>query len=137
MPSVGDRAKGKVVKSRVFVMSSLFSFASSAINRPSNWANAAGQGWGEVERAELGLRVEVGGECQGGLEEEWGAEEKAGREVENRMFRKPWCGLYFPRLSQLNLPVPFLFFHPSWTMQGGLETDEETEHRDLLTLVTK
>lgn len=46
-------------------MSSLFSFASSAINRPSNWANAAGQGWGEVERAELGLRVEVGGECQG------------------------------------------------------------------------
>lgn len=40
---------------------------------------------------------------------------------------KPWYGLYFPRLSQLDLPVPFLFFHPSWTMQGGLETDEETE----------
>lgn len=73
-----------------------------------------------------------------GLEEGWG-EEKAGREVENRMSGKPWYGLYFPRLSELNLPGPFLFsFHPPWTMQSGLETDEETEaQRDLLTLVTK
>lgn len=53
VPSVGDRAKGKVVKSRVFVMSSLFSFASSAINRPLSWANG-GAGERRWEEQSLG-----------------------------------------------------------------------------------
>lgn len=66
------------------------------------------------------------------LAEEWGAEEKASREVKNGMFRKPYYGLCFPRLSKPNLLVPPLFsFHPPWTMQGGLETDEELRHREV------
>lgn len=65
------------------------------------------------------------------LAEEWGAEEKASREVENRMFRKPCYGLCFPRFSKPSLLVsPLVSFHPPWTMQGGLETDEETKERD-------
>lgn len=62
------------------------------------------------------------------LAEEWGAEGKASREVKNGMFRKPCYGLCFPRLSKPNLlDPPLVSFHPPWTMQGRLETDEETK----------
>lgn len=55
-----------------------------------------------------------------GLAEEWGKEENAGKEEENRI-----C---FPRFSELHLLVSPLFsFHPPWTMQGGLETGEKTK----------
>lgn len=45
-----------------------------------------------------------------------------------RMCRKPCYGLCFLRLSGLHLPVlPLLLFHPSWAMQDGLVTYEETK----------